>query len=149
MIRRKKSVQSALIGPATACVLALELLAQSPAVAADAAPKRSSPALLQFGLQKDKAKQDLEVRMQGKKKIAFKLTVTEPCKRTVTGTAASKGGDAESDEGEDGVSYFVDEYVYKAKDGCYLAIRIDADDKRRARVVEADCKTTCSTNDAV
>jgi hypothetical protein len=139
-------------------VLGLALLSAAPATATEpagpAAPAAAArpagqAAPLRFSLRSDKTSQELEVRFLSRKKISYKLTVSAPCKRTVTGSATSKGGDAESDEGEDGVSYFVDEYRQTAKDGCYRAIRIDADEKRRARVVEADCKVACAPSDEV
>jgi hypothetical protein len=137
--------------PLPGIVLGLALLTVAPATATEPAAgkpaRKSTP--LRFSLQKGKASQELEVRFLSRKKITFKLTISEPCKRMVAGSATSKGGDAESDEGEDGVSYFVDEYKHTAKGGCYHAIRIDADDKRRARVVEADCKAACAPSDAV
>ena len=49
------------------------------------------------------------------------------------GKAILKVGDLEWDDDDEGVAYPVDEYVYDS--ACYMAIRIEADSHRRARIV--------------
>ena len=41
------------------------------------------------------------------------------------------------------VSYPVNEYRYQGKDGCFLALRIDARQGKRATVAQADCDVAC------
>ena len=52
------------------------------------------------------------------------------------GRAILKVGDLEWDDDDCGVAYAVDEYVYDSV--CYMAIRIEADSHRRARIVTDD-----------
>ena len=54
----------------------------------------------------------------------------------LSGRAILKVGDLEWDEDDNGVAYAVDEYVYDS--ACYMAIRIEADSHRRARIVTDD-----------
>lgn len=54
----------------------------------------------------------------------------------LSGRAILKVGDLEWDDDDNGVAYAVDEYVYDSV--CYMAIRIEADSHRRARVVTDD-----------
>lgn len=51
----------------------------------------------------------------------------------LSGKAILKVGDLEWDDDDEGVAYPVDEYVYGS--ACYMAIRIEADSHRRARIV--------------
>ena len=51
----------------------------------------------------------------------------------LSGKAILKVGDLEWDDDDEGVAYPVDEYVYDSI--CYMAIRIEADSHRRARIV--------------
>ena len=51
----------------------------------------------------------------------------------LSGRAILKVGDLEWDDDDEGVAYPVDEYVYDS--ACYMAIRIEADSHRRARIV--------------
>ncbi len=51
----------------------------------------------------------------------------------LSGKAILKVGDLEWDDDDEGVAYPVDEYVYDS--ACYMAIRIEADSHRRARIV--------------
>ena len=55
---------------------------------------------------------------------------------SLSGKAVLKFGDLEWDDDDDGVAYPVDEYVYDS--ACYMAIRIEADSHRRARIVTDD-----------
>ena len=54
----------------------------------------------------------------------------------LSGKAILKVGDLEWDDDDEGVAYPVDEYVYDS--ACYMAIRIEADSHRRARIVTDD-----------
>lgn len=54
----------------------------------------------------------------------------------LSGKAILKVGDLEWDEDDNGVAYAVDEYVYDS--ACYMAIRIEADSYRWARIVTDD-----------
>ena len=51
----------------------------------------------------------------------------------LSGKAILKVGDLEWDDDDEGVAYPVDEYVYDSI--CYMAIKIEADSHRRARIV--------------
>ena len=51
----------------------------------------------------------------------------------LSGKAILKVGDLEWDDDDEGVAYPVDEYVYDS--AFYMAIRIEADSHRRARIV--------------
>ena len=51
----------------------------------------------------------------------------------LSGKAILKVGDLEWDDDDEGVAYPVDEYVYDS--ACYMAIRIEADSHRWARIV--------------
>jgi hypothetical protein len=55
---------------------------------------------------------------------------------SLSGKAVLKVGDLEWDDDDNGVAYPVDEYVYDST--CYMAIRIEADTHRRARIVTDD-----------
>lgn len=55
---------------------------------------------------------------------------------SLAGRAILKIGDLEWDEDDEGVAYPVDEYVYDS--ACYMAIRIEMDTYRRARIVTDD-----------
>ena len=55
---------------------------------------------------------------------------------SLSGKAVLKVGDLEWDDDDHGVAYAVDEYVYDS--ACYMAIRIEADSHRRARIVTDD-----------
>lgn len=54
----------------------------------------------------------------------------------LSGKAILKVGDLEWDDDDEDVAYAVDEYVYDS--ACYMAIRIEADSHRRARIVTDD-----------
>ena len=55
---------------------------------------------------------------------------------SLSGKAVLKFGDLEWDDDDNGVAYAVDEYVHDS--ACYMAIRIEADSHRRARIVTDD-----------
>lgn len=55
---------------------------------------------------------------------------------SLSGRAVLKVGDLEWDDDDYGVAYAVDEYVYDSV--CYMAIRIETDSHRRARIVTDD-----------
>ncbi|MBQ9864758.1 MAG: hypothetical protein IJM33_05405 [Bacteroidales bacterium] len=55
---------------------------------------------------------------------------------SLSGRAILKVGDLEWDDDDHGVAYAVDEYVYDS--ACYMAIKIEADSHRRARIVTDD-----------
>lgn len=55
---------------------------------------------------------------------------------SLSGRAILKVGDLEWDDDDYGVAYAVNEYVYDSV--CYMAIRIEADSHRRARIVTDD-----------
>ena len=57
---------------------------------------------------------------------------------SLSGRAILKVGDLEWDDDDNGVAYPVDEYVYDSV--CYMAIRVEADSHRRARIVTDDEK---------
>ena len=123
----------------SAAALTAHLL-QVPAIAA---PKAGRPAT-HFRVATAKVKQDLEITPQGKKAVAFKLTIDGSCQRTVNGVARLKGGDLEMDEDEKGAAYPALEYLHRGKDGCELFLRIKYKVANRAIVQQAeDCKTTC------
>ena len=54
----------------------------------------------------------------------------------LSGRAILKVGDLEWDDDDNGVAYAVDEYVYDS--ACYMAIRVEADSHKRARIVTDD-----------
>ena len=122
-------------------LLASSLLASAGIAAA--APNGKAPSA-SYVVATPKVTQELTVAPKGKKAVSFKLNLSGSCKRTVTGVAKLKSGDAESDEDETGTSYFVDEYWFKAKDGCQLILRLQADDRQRAIIKHADCKASCN-----
>ena len=55
---------------------------------------------------------------------------------SLAGRAILKVGDLEWEDDSEGVAYAVDEYVYDS--ACYMAIRIEADSHRSARIVTDD-----------
>ena len=55
---------------------------------------------------------------------------------SLSGRAILKVGDLEWDDDDEGVAYPVDEYVYDSV--CYMAIRLDAETRKWARVVTDD-----------
>ena len=55
---------------------------------------------------------------------------------SLSGRAILKVGDLEWDDDSEGVAYAVDEYVYDSV--CYMAVRLDAETRMRARVVTDD-----------
>ena len=66
---------------------------------------------------------------------------------SLAGRAILKVGDLEWDDDDEGVAYPVDEYVYDSV--CYMAIRLDADTRKRARVVTDDDRAVkCVGEDA-
>ena len=65
------------------------------------------------------------------------------CQRAVSGLASAAGGEALTGQDEFGVSYPVNEYRYQGKDGCFLSLRIDARQGKRATVGQADCEVAC------
>ena len=66
---------------------------------------------------------------------------------SLLGRAVLKVGDLEWDDDSEGVAYAVDEYVYDSV--CYMAVRLDAETRMRARVVTDDDRAVkCVGEDA-
>ena len=83
---------------------------------------------------------DLSTKQIAKDKIKFSLTYENNAYKDIvkiSGVARNKNIDLdpETDDDEYGekVAYFADEYIYEGN-GCYLALRIDADENKRAIV---------------
>ena len=64
---------------------------------------------------------------------------------SLSGRSILKVGDLEWDEDDEGVAYAVDEYVYDSV--CYMAIRLDAKTRNRARVVTDDVRAVKYTGE--
>ncbi len=88
-------------------------------------------------------KQVLQIHAHSKHRIEFTLTMERPCKRTLTGTAISHGGDPEEDEDEEGMAYPAQEFEYVERSGHTVWIRIDAEAFNKARLKETDDKIAC------
>jgi hypothetical protein len=125
-------------------VLSLITVALFPAAAAPAANKTPPATPMRFLLSTPKLTQELTVTPKGKRAITFTLKLSGACQRNVAGVAKLKGGDYESGEDENGVSYLANEFRHTAKNGCELIIWLKADDARRATLEEVDCKATCA-----
>ena len=104
----------------------------------------AAPAAMRFRLSTPTFRQDLEVTPQGKKAVAFKLTIEGPCELHVNGLALLREGDPEMDVDENGVAYPALEYQHEAQDGCELFLRIKRKDAKRAIVQIEDCQTACA-----
>ncbi len=88
----------------------------------------------------DTIKQTVELNKCNDKEIVFKLTTQNKHSKQdakIEGIAKMKGGDVEIDEDAEGNAYPVNEYIYE-KD-CWLAFRIDRDNKSKMRINEANC----------
>ena len=82
--------------------------------------------------------QVLEVSVS-RDEMSFRYSIVkdgENLSYALSGRAILKVGDWEWDDEDCGVAYAVDEYVYDSV--CYMAIRIEADSHRRARIVTDD-----------
>ena len=82
--------------------------------------------------------QVLEVRVS-RDEMSFSYSIVrngESLSYSLSGRAVLKVGDLEWDDDDYGVAYAVDEYVYDSV--CYMAIRIETDSHRRARIVTDD-----------
>lgn len=82
-------------------------------------------------------KQVLEVKVS-KDEVSFNYSIVKDGNAcySLAGRAILKVGDLEWDDDEEGVAYPVDEYVYDS--ACYMAVRIEADSHRLARIVTDD-----------
>jgi hypothetical protein len=96
-----------------------------------------------YKLEGKNLKQELQIHSRGKHRIAFTLTMELPCKRKVSGTATSQGGDPEIDEDEDGMAYAAEEFVFSERGGHTVWIRIDVESFDKARLKESDDKVAC------
>jgi hypothetical protein len=76
--------------------------------------------------------------------VAFTLIIDGSCRRAVSGLASGAGAEALTGQDEFAVSYPVTEYRYQGKDGCFLSLRIDARQGRRATVGQSDCENLCA-----
>lgn len=86
--------------------------------------------------------QSLVIKHISPKEISFELTSFNKAKNktsTLTGTAKEKlNQDLEMDEDDEGNAYATTEYHY-TKGECSLSIRIDMDNKNRAKMLEYNC----------
>jgi hypothetical protein len=117
--------------------------ARKPPAAAAAATAGPAGGPLRFKVSNPNITQQLEVIPKPDNTVAFTLQITGGCQRTVTGLAAAAGGEALTGQDELGASYAISEYRYQGKDGCFLSLRIDAKQARRATVGQADCEVAC------
>ncbi|OUT09423.1 hypothetical protein B9N66_05850 [Campylobacter concisus] len=90
---------------------------------------------------------NLSTKQIAKDKIKFSLTYENNVYKDIvkiSGVARNKNIDLdpETDDDEYGekLAYFADEYIYEGN-GCYLALRIDADENKRAIVNFEECET--------
>ena len=90
---------------------------------------------------------NLSTKQIAKDKIKFSLTSENNVYKDIvkiSGVARNKNIDLdpETDDDEYGekLAYFADEYIYEGN-GCYLALRIDADENKRAIVNFEECET--------
>lgn len=88
--------------------------------------------------------QHLEIIPQAPGSVAFTLMISGGCQRAISGVASAAGGEALSGQDEFGASYAVTEYRHQGKDGCFLSLRIDARQGKRATVGQSDCESACS-----
>jgi hypothetical protein len=99
-----------------------------------------------YRLEKESYQLTLEVEEKGKDRIDFRLSSynsfnENECSGSVEGTASlrqSEHDDLESRENENGISVFVNEYVFESKD-CKLTIAFDLNTAAMAWVNEWDC----------
>jgi len=89
--------------------------------------------------------QTLTVRGITPTKIQFTIAIEEPCRRTESGTTDEYRGSENDDDPEDDYhAYTVDEFVFKRDAACWIHVRIDAEEGRRARVEEPiACSPQC------
>jgi hypothetical protein len=87
------------------------------------------------------AVQKLQVLSRHRSRVRFVLDMAQPCRRVVSGTAVSLGGDLEEDEDETGLSYGAEEFWYKGADGEQVSLRIDADKFENAIIHDVDEKS--------
>ena len=90
---------------------------------------------------------NLSTKQIAKDKIKFSLTYENNVYKDIvkiSGVARNKNIDLdpETDDDEYGekLAYFADEYIYEGN-GCYLELRIDADENKRAIVNFEECET--------
>lgn len=95
---------------------------------------------------------NLRTKQIAKDRIKFSLTYkNDTCKDAVkiSGVAKNKNVDLdpETDDDEYGekLAYFANEYIYESN-GCYLVLRIDADENKRAVVNFKACETIKKRN---
>jgi hypothetical protein len=113
---------------------------RKPAAAAAAAPLRVGP--MKFKVSNPNITQHLEI-IPHAPGVAFTLMIDGSCRRAVSGLANAAGSEGLTGQDEFGVSYPVNEFRYQGKDGCFLSLRIDARQGKRATVGETDCEVTC------
>lgn len=115
---------------------------RKPAAAA-AAVRPLGIAPMKFKVSNPNITQHLEIIPQAPGSVAFTLMIDGGCHRAVSGLASAAGGEALTGQDEFAVSYPVTEYRFQGKDGCFLALRIDARQGKRATVAQADCDVAC------
>jgi hypothetical protein len=109
---------------------------------AAAAPLSVAP--MKFKVSTPNYTQHLEIIPQAPGSVAFTLMISGGCQRAVSGLASAAVGEALTGQDEFGVSYPVNEYRHQGKDGCFLSLRIDARQGKRATVGQADCEVACT-----
>jgi hypothetical protein len=109
--------------------------------AADAtAPLRVAP--MRFKVSTPNITQQLEIIPHAAGSVAFTLMISGGCRRAVSGLASAVG-EALTGQDEMGAAYAVTEYNHQGKDGCFLSLRIDAKQGKRATVAQGDCESPC------
>jgi hypothetical protein len=91
---------------------------------------------------------DLSIKRTDGNQIEYYLT--KEGKKVLGGTASLSDYfylGAESDDDEDGVNYFVDEYFSETDDGCSVSIRVQADTGVRLKFSASNC-AAMNDNDA-
>jgi hypothetical protein len=90
-----------------------------------------------------KETQELTVRILSKTKASFDLRwTTDTCSSHLTGVGKQEPGDAESDS-EGDLAYFVDEFIWAPKGGCWVSVRVEEKTRQRATALVADCPQAC------
>jgi hypothetical protein len=95
-----------------------------------------------FIFEKGDQRQQLAVSYKSETEIEFYLSFEKGgnCKNEISGKAENKnaGGDAETDDDNEGNAYAVNEFLYE-NGNCVIAIRIATDEKDKATVQFSGC----------
>ena len=93
-----------------------------------------------FTYKTDIVSANLSIKQMAKDKIKFSLIYKNKANNDaikISGVAKNRNVDLDPETDDDGygekLAYFANEYIYESN-GCYLALRIDADENKRAVV---------------